>query len=353
MSEIDYGKTKAVAIWLYSCAFLIFCIAIVGAITRLTGSGLSITEWQPVTGILPPTSPEEWARVFDLYRETPEYQKINKGMSLDEFKFIFFWEWFHRLLGRLVGVVYLVPFLAFLAMKRIPRIYLPSFIGFFLLGGAQGFMGWYMVQSGLVDVPAVSHYRLAAHLSLALLLFGLILHMALRLSLPPAKDRAPLDVLYKPAWRVMAVLALTILWGAFVAGSKAGLVYNSFPLMGKYPWPEELLDMSPLWINFFENHATVQFIHRLLAFITLVLVLQLVFRAMNFQKAPRIAWAFGCLGFLAIVQFMLGVVTIVSEVALPPAVLHQAGAMLLLAALIWVLHELPPSGYSMDKKEKA
>lgn len=353
MDVIDYQKTKAVAVWLYICAFLIFCIAVVGAITRLTGSGLSIVEWQPVTGVLPPMDTDSWNKVFDLYKETPQYQKVNAGMSLKEFQVIFFWEWFHRLLGRAVGAVYLLPFLVFLGLKRIPRIYLPSFIGFFLLGGAQGVLGWYMVKSGLVDMPAVSHYRLAAHLSLALLLFSLILNMALKLSVPPSKQSAFLFPLYKITRRVILLLALTIFWGALVAGSKAGLVYNSFPLMGKYPWPEEGLDMVPLWINVFENHATVQFIHRALATLTLFAVLFLVGRSMNFQKSPRVSWAFGLAGFLVIVQFTLGVATLLSQLMLPLAVMHQAVAILLLGSLIWVLHELPPEDYSLDKNDKS
>ena len=352
MDVIDYQKTKAVAVWLYLCALMIFCIAVIGAITRLTGSGLSIVEWQPVTGVLPPMDAESWNKVFDLYKETPQYQKINEGMSLEEFKIIFFWEWFHRLLGRAVGAVYLLPFLVFLAMKRIPRIYFPSFVGFFLLGGAQGVLGWYMVKSGLIDMPAVSHYRLAAHLSLALILFALILNMALRLSVPPSKNRAILFPLYKMARRVIVLLALTIIWGALVAGSKAGLVYNSFPMMGQYPWPTEGLDMTPIWINLFENHATVELIHRALAVLTLCAVLFLVGRSMNFQKSDRVSWAFGMAGFLVIVQFTLGVATLMTGLLLPVAVLHQAVAILLLGALVWVLHELPPEDYSLDKNDK-
>ncbi|TNE27973.1 MAG: heme A synthase [Alphaproteobacteria bacterium] len=352
MDVIDYQKTKPVALWLYSCAFLVFCIAVVGAITRLTGSGLSIVEWQPVTGVLPPHDAESWNKVFDLYKETPQYQKINEGMSLEDFKSIFFWEWFHRLLGRAVGAVYLLPLLIFLAMKRIPRIYLPSFAGFFLLGGAQGVLGWYMVKSGLIDMPAVSHYRLAAHLSLALILFSLLLNMALKLSVPPSKDRALLFPLYKIARRVIMLLAVTIVWGALVAGSKAGLIYNTFPLMGKYPWPTEGLDMAPLWINLFENHATVQFIHRVLATLTALSVLFLVGRSMNFQKSRRVSYAFGLAGALVIVQFTLGVITLLTQLLLPAAVLHQAVAVLLLGSLIWVLHELPPEDYSLDKNDK-
>lgn len=346
-------SSRAIALWLFACAFAVFLMALVGAVTRLTESGLSIVTWDPVVGALPPLSDADWHREFDNYKTSPQYQKVNRGMTLPEFKKIYFWEWFHRLWGRVIGLIYALPLAWFWLRRRLPAESKPAFLGVLGLGFAQGVMGWFMVKSGLVDMPAVSHYRLAAHLSLALLLFSLILNMALKLSLPPSKQSAFLFPLYKITRRVILLLALTIFWGALVAGAKAGLVYNSFPLMGKYPWPEEGLDMVPLWINVFENHATVQFIHRALATLTLLSVLFLVGRSMNFQKSPRVSWAFGLAGFLVIVQFTLGVATLLSQLMLPLAVMHQAVAILLLGSLIWVLHELPPEDYSLDKNDKS
>ncbi len=349
---LDYKRVKPVAVWLYFCAFSIFAMAIIGAITRLTESGLSMVEWRPLMGALPPMDAAEWDRVFELYKTSPEYQKVNKGMSLPEFQKIFFWEWFHRFWGRAIGVIYFVPFLIFLSIKRIPRIYMPSFWGFLVLGAAQGLMGWYMVKSGLVDQPDVSHYRLAAHLGLAFLLFALLLHMAIKFSVPPSPEKAMLAPLHKPVKRALFLLIITVFYGVLVAGLKAGLIYNTFPMMGETIWPSEGLDMTPLWKNFVENHATVQFIHRLLATLTFFSILSVIVKSMNFRKSIRVSRAFGFMGFVLVIQVTLGILTLLTQVAIPLAVLHQGGAMLLLATMIWTMHELPPTDYSFDKDDK-
>lgn len=352
MDIIDYKRVKPVAIWLYFCAFSVFCMAIIGAITRLTDSGLSMVEWRPLMGALPPMDTAEWERVFNLYKETPQYKHLNEGMSLPEFKNIFVWEWVHRLLGRAIGIVYTVPFVLFVVLKRIPRVYLPSFIGFLLLGAGQGLMGWYMVKSGLVDVPSVSHYRLAAHLGLAFLLFGLLLNMALKFSVPPVPEKALMAPLHRPVRRSLILLGITIFYGVLVAGLDAGLIYNSFPMMGQYPWPGEGLDMQPLWKNFVENHAMVQFIHRLLALLTFVSIMLNISKSLNFQKSARLSRLFGIMGFVVILQVTLGILTLLTQVSLPLAVMHQGGALLLLGTLIWAMHELPPADYSFDLSDK-
>ena len=336
---------KAIGLWLYVSAASIFLMAVIGAITRLTESGLSIAEWNPVMGALPPQSPDEWNRVFDLYKQTPQYKDINNGMSLDEFKNIFFWEWFHRLWGRMIGIIYAVPFFYFLARRRLPKIYLPSFWGFLLLGGLQGAMGWYMVQSGLVDNPAVSHYRLAAHLLLAATLYGLMLHLAFKLRVETAHEMASLSPLRKNIRACFVLTVLTMIWGAFVAGLDAGLIYNSFPMMGDYPWPGEGLDLEPLWRNTVENHATVQFIHRLLAITTLLFIGWLVIKSRRFHILPRLRRIFWGLGGMALTQVILGISALLSSVDIHLAVSHQAGAFLLLAFLIRINHEIPKENY--------
>lgn len=335
-----------VAVWLYACCAAIFLMALIGAITRLTGSGLSIAEWKPVSGALPPLHEGEWQRVFDLYKQTPEFQKVNSWMALADFKRIFFWEWLHRLWGRLIGVVYALPFLWFLIRRRIPRVLLPSFILPLLLGGAQGFMGWYMVQSGLVDEPAVSHYRLAAHLGLALLIYGMIFHLALRISVAPAYEAAQLSPLQKPVRRALLLVIVTMVWGAFTAGQDAGMIYNEFPLMGAYPWPPELSS----WRDIFQDPASVQFTHRVLAVTSVLYIFSVVLRSRSFHLEPRISGLFTALAVTAAVQAVLGVTALLTQLALPLAVAHQAGAIVLLSILIWLAYELPHENFSQPRK---
>lgn len=341
------GKNlKPVAIWLYVCCAMIFIMALVGAITRLTGSGLSIAEWKPIMGALPPLHEAEWQRVFDLYKQTPEFQKVNSWMALGDFKRIFFWEWLHRLWGRLIGAVYAVPFFWFLLSKRLPRVLMPSFLMPLILGGAQGFMGWYMVQSGLIDEPAVSHYRLAAHLGLALLIYGLIFHLALRISVTQTEEAAQLAPLSKPVHRALFLVVVTMTWGAFTAGLDAGMLYNEFPLMGNYPWPPELSS----WRSIFHEPASVQFTHRVLAVTTVFYILLLYAKTRSFHLEPRIARLFSALAVMAVVQATLGISTLLTGVALPLAVAHQAGGIIVLSLLIWLVYEIPHEKFSHPKK---
>jgi cytochrome c oxidase assembly protein subunit 15 len=326
------NKTKKyIGYWLLTSAFMVFAMAVIGAITRLTESGLSMTEWRPLIGAIPPLSDAEWMRVFNLYRETPEYIHKNAGMSLEEFKTIFFWEWFHRLWGRLIGIVYAVPLLYFWVSKKIPQGYGLKFFGLLLLGGAQGLLGWYMVKSGLVDRPSVSHYRLAAHLGMAFILFALLFKISLnfisvpKFLKPQLKDAS--EKRYKAAKisRMMAgkLLALTIIWGAFVAGLDAGMIYNEFPLMGGKFFPSDAGALSPFWMNFVENHAGVQFTHRWLAMTAALFVI-----------AYSIIVKHYALFCMILVQVHLGISTLLSVVAIPMAAMHQAGALIVLALLV-------------------
>lgn len=324
-------SARAIAWWLLACAAMVFAMAVIGAITRLTGSGLSMVEWRPLIGALPPLNDAEWQRVFDLYRETPEYRLINAGMGIDDFKRIFFWEWFHRLWGRSIGVVFALPFLWFWLSGRIARPLLPRLVGLLLLGGMQGLLGWFMVKSGLVDRPSVSHYRLAAHLGLAVLIYGLLVWQAwilINSALPIAASGLRRNI------RIAVVLtAITMLWGAFVAGLDAGLAYNSFPLMDGRLLPPEAWSLIPAWTNPLDNTALVQFIHRWLAIATGIVVVTLWIRAAVARSALH--RAAGIAAAIAVAQVALGIATLLLEVPVALGAAHQAGALILLTALLW------------------
>ena len=329
---------NAVVGWLYACCALVFTMVIVGAITRLTDSGLSMVEWRPLLGFLPPMHHDEWDRVYELYKASPEFQKKHFWMDLHDFKQIFFWEWFHRFLGRCIGLVFALPLLWFAITKKIPSGYGLKFFGLLLLGGCQGLMGWYMVKSGLVDEPYVSHYRLAAHLSLAFLVFSLLLWCALSIRATYGKGIAKL---YTHTWAVLGCLIVTIFWGAFVAGLDAGLIYNdSFPKMGGQWVPPDINQYSPLWINFFETPSGVQFIHRWLAMLTATATISLVIHA---YKSGIRHWSNYALGAMVLVQFALGLTTLMSHVYIPIAVLHQTGALILLGLMMVNLRIYKPS----------
>lgn len=336
------AATNAVAAWLLTCAAMVFAMAIIGAITRLTESGLSITEWRPITGTLPPLNEAQWMVEFEKYRQIPEYQLVNRGMSLDEFKYIYFWEWFHRLWGRLIGLVFFVPFVWFWATGRLSRRMVPRALGLLLLGGLQGAMGWYMVMSGLVDRTDVSHYRLAAHLSLAFIIFGALIWVALdELNASPAGHRtAGAAGLRRHLWAALALVAVTIVWGAFVAGLNAGLAYNTWPLMGDRFAPPEMWNLSPVLVNFLENTAAVQFAHRWLAILTAVVVLAYAVRAVRAGMPGQGRTLAVALGAMVLLQVAMGIATLLSFVWIPVAAAHQGGALVLIALIVWSLHEL-------------
>jgi len=339
----DATKHRAIVIWLWASAFMVFAMAIIGAITRLTESGLSMVEWRPLIGALPPLTPDEWQRVFNLYRQTPEYQLKNAGMGLDQFKTIFFWEWFHRLWGRMIGLVYGLPFIWFLIRRQIPLGFHGRLWILLALGGLQGVIGMYMVMSGLVDRPSVSHYRLALHLGMATFIFALLVHTAwqiARIGHQP-QTTAP-QSLIQHGWLGLGLIALTIVWGAFVAGLDAGLFYNTFPLMNGAWLPGEIFDVRPLWFGLVDNPALVQFTHRYLAMFTALVLAIFAARAWRTTTLSPTTRLLGLsVGIMALIQTLLGIATLLSQVWIPLAALHQAGALILLALLVSFLTLAP------------
>jgi cytochrome c oxidase assembly protein subunit 15 len=337
----EIAARTGVAAWLLVCCALVFAMVVVGGVTRLTHSGLSIVEWQPILGTLPPMNEAQWLETFDKYKLTPEYKKVNQGMSVAEFKPIFWWEYFHRLLGRVIGIVFLLPLLWFWWRGRIDRPLALKLAGIFVLGGLQGAMGWYMVKSGLVDDPRVSQYRLTAHLSIALAIYAAMLWTALGLLYPGAgaavARQAPLR---KLAWIITAVIAYMVVTGGFVAGIRAGFAYNTFPLMNGHLLPPEIFMLEPWYLNFFNNMATVQFDHRMGAWLLAVLVSWFWLKARREPLAPRARLAGNHLLGLLALQFALGVATLLLVVPIPLAAAHQGGAVLLLTAALLANHSL-------------
>ncbi len=377
-----YTGRRAVALWLFGCCAMIFAMVLIGGITRLTRSGLSITEWQPLIGVLPPLSESGWAVEFAKYQRIPQYRLVNHGMSLAEFKTIYLWEYVHRFWGRLIGVAYALPFLYFLWRGWLPRHLRWPLAGIFALGCGQGLLGWYMVQSGLAERVDVSQYRLVAHLALALLIYAVTLWTALALwqrplrnpSLPFRGEREGPDAWRRegevgahkrsgirhltPAlstpgggggewiWRsaadaVVALVALTIVAGGFVAGLHAGLTYNTFPLMDGHLVPAGYAQLRPFVLNWFENVAAVQFNHRLLAMTTIVAVLLLWTAARRrADLSDGVRRALHALLAVTALQMVLGIATLLLVVPVPLAAAHQAGALLLLTAAIALRHAL-------------
>lgn len=335
-TEKQKSARPAIRAWLYFVALLIFAMVIVGGATRLTDSGLSITEWKPLLGIIPPLSEVDWLAAFEKYQLIPEYKQINKGMSLGEFKSIYWWEWSHRFLGRFIGLAFAVPALFFWLTGRLEQSLKPKMLVLFVLGGLQGALGWYMVKSGLVDRVDVSQYRLAAHLTLAVAIFAAILWVAFGLG---HDKRQPASVCYGPATiLIIALIILQIALGGFVAGLDAGQGYNTWPLMDGAFIPDGLGVMSPAWKNLFENAMTVQFNHRMLAY---GIVLLIFFNSAR-QLAGQCRAGSSALGLLIVVlvQLALGVATLVYHVPINLALIHQAGALVLLAMALWHLHDL-------------
>jgi cytochrome c oxidase assembly protein subunit 15 len=315
----------AVAAWLLVCAAFTFAMVMVGGITRLTESGLSIVEWQPIAGALPPMSQADWEALFARYRETPQYAQLFSAIGLEGFKNIFWWEYSHRLLGRVIGLAFLFPFLYFHFTRRLSRALTWKLAVIFVLGGLQGALGWYMVQSGLVDDPRVSQFRLVAHLGLALLIFSAELWLALGL-LRPAKGRPAVFPL-----TVAGLVFLMALAGGFVAGLRAGHAYNTFPLMNGHLVPPEAFLLEPWWRNFFWNIATVQLVHRTIFWLLLIAIPMVWWQA---RRTPAKIAAHHLLGMF-LIQATLGISTLLLAVPIPLAAAHQAGAVLLLATALW------------------
>ncbi|WP_232313695.1 COX15/CtaA family protein [Sphingobium sp. TCM1] len=331
---------RAIARWLLAVAALVFCMVVVGGITRLTESGLSITQWKPITGAIPPLTHDQWMEAFRLYQQIPEYREINRGMSLGDFQFIFFWEWAHRLLGRLIGIAFALP-LAWFAWKRvIPAGYGWRLVALLALGGLQGAIGWWMVKSGLSVRTDVSHYRLAVHLLTALFIIGGLIWTALDL-LALTRNRAA-----RPArLRLLAMLALTalfvqLLFGAFTAGLDAGYVSSTWPLMNDYLVPDGISWMGSFWSTLSSDPYLVHFIHRWWAWVVAALLVLLA------RRARRAGHRGASIAINATVgtQVLLGIATVVSGIALPLAVLHQAVGALVVASAAWGAHAIGRPG---------
>jgi len=334
------SHNRRIAIWLFVCCAMVYAMVILGGVTRLTGSGLSMVEWDPIFGILPPLDQASWEETFQLYQQSPEYRKINLGMDLDGFKRIYWFEYSHRLLGRTIGTVFLLPFLFFLAKGWIRRPLAPKLVTLFVLGGLQGLLGWYMVKSGLIDNPHVSQYRLTAHLGLAILIYAYMFHIALGLWLGERRTASTPGGLRHAAALLTGLVFITVLSGGFVAGLKAGFAYNTFPLMDGRWIPEAIFMQSPVWRNFFENIATVQFVHRLLA--TLVFISVIVFWsfARRYTLPATVTTGLHLMLAAAVLQVSLGISTLLLHVPVALAATHQAGALLLLTIMLYTHHRM-------------
>lgn len=332
---------KQLAIWLYVVAFTVFCMVVVGGLTRLTESGLSIVEWKPVSGTLPPLSAEAWQAEFAAYQQSPQYKLINKGMSLEEFKGIFWLEYWHRVLGRVIGFLFFVPMMWFFCRHSLPLWVKGRVLGIFALGALQGGIGWFMVKSGLIDVPQVSPYRLGLHLGVAFLILGACIWVAREITHAGGERVARF-----PRCAMWAGLALCVLvfmqveMGALVAGLDAGLTFNTFPLMDGRFIPKDLYMLEPWWVNHFENITTVQFQHRIGAYVlSLLIPLYVIFTWKNAKEAgirPALMLLCGVL----VLQFVLGVFTLLHVVPVGLAVKHQAVAAILFALMVWIQFDM-------------
>jgi cytochrome c oxidase assembly protein subunit 15 len=330
-SRAGTAADHAVGLWLLACCAMIFVMVVIGGITRLTESGLSITQWRPLSGIVPPLSAADWEREFALYQQIPEYQQLNRGMTLGEFKGIFWWEFVHRLWARLIAVFFAAGFLLLLLRRQLRRSLVPHLVAMFALGGLQGGLGWFMVESGLTTRTDVSQYRLAAHFLAAMAIYSYMLWMALSLLRPTPAGGA--RRLRPHLLAIAGALLLTLSFGAFVAGLNGGLVYNSFPLMGGALIPGDAFQTT--W-SAFEDPVTAQFIHRWLAMTVVALAAILWLRRRGL--APAAALPINLLAAMALLQAGLGIGTLLMEVPIALAAAHQAGAVVLWTLALWSLH---------------
>jgi cytochrome c oxidase assembly protein subunit 15 len=333
---------RAVALWLFAVAAIIVGMVTLGGLTRITGSGLSITEWDPIMGAIPPLDGAQWHDAFAKYQQIPQYRLENHGMSLEAFKAIFWWEWTHRLLGRLLGVVFFVPFMWFAWTGAIARREWPRMLLLFALGGLQGFVGWWMVESGLETRIAVSQYRLAIHLGVAIILLGAILWTALEYLHPPAEAGSKQRATREAAWANVLVLLVYVqmLLGALVAGLHAGLIYNTWPSMDGRVFPENPFSVAPWWRSFFEDPGLAQFDHRIGAYTVLAVALILSIRIRIIKPGAQAGNAAVVVAVLALFQVVLGIVTLISQAPLALAAAHQVTAAALFCAAVWQAFEV-------------
>jgi heme a synthase len=353
---------RAIGVWLLACCAMIFLMVLIGGITRLTESGLSITEWKPIEGVLPPLSAAQWQDAFANYKAIPQYQAIHADMTLEQFKQIYFWEYLHRLWGRLIGFAFLLPFLLFVIRGQVSRRLIAPLAGLFALGGLQGALGWWMVESGLESRIEVSQYRLAAHLAMAVVIYLAMFWVALGLvwptpSPPRKRESSLIDLdlrfrggdgkdrhraLFVVSALVLLLIFTTLVAGAFVAGTRAGYLDNTFPLMEGQFVPPDYWHLTPLWRNWFENLTSVQFDHRVFAETTWLFIAALWLASLRARLTPSQRWALHVLFFFACLQFALGITTLLTVVWLPVAAAHQAGALFLLTAAMVSLYALRP-----------
>lgn len=329
-------RLKPVRIWLYLVALLVLTMVVVGGATRLTESGLSITSWKPVSGAIPPLSDADWQAEFEAYKLIPQGVQ-NSWMGIEDFKSIFWWEWAHRFLGRFIGLAFAVPFLVFLFQKRFTWSLAAPLAGLFVLGGFQGFLGWWMVSSGLSELTSVSQYRLAAHLSAAALLFIALIWVARRLE--PAKAATPTGW---PVWLLLLLILVQIAAGAFVAGLDAGMGYNTWPLMDGALIPQGLDAIDPFWKNLFENTLTVQFIHRMIAYAVVLYAGWLLWRQSRRGGFGGVHGWLPRISALILLQVALGIATLLSMVPISLALGHQALAFMLAGAVTAYLADATP-----------
>ena len=331
------NPNKSVIYWLLIGCFLIFLMVVIGGITRLTESGLSMVDWNLFMGSVPPLNEQDWIETFNQYKQYPEYQKVNFHFSLEEFKSIFFWEYLHRLMGRLIGLIFIVPFIYFLLKKKLSKPLIKECLAILFMGGFQGFLGWWMVASGLVDNPDVSHYRLAVHLITAFLTFAYTFWVALKL-MYSREQKENVPFMRKGLIILLILIIVQIVYGGFVAGLNAGFVMNTWPKMDGQWIADSVTIIEPFWINFIDGIGGVQFVHRYLAIIIVGLVLFLLLKANKFNLNKR--QLNGLKGILIIVflQFMLGVFTLLYSVPIALGVIHQIGAFLLLGVIVFTLN---------------
>jgi len=332
-THLNSAHTRSLVRWLAASAVCVILTLIIGGGTRLTEAGLSITQWQPVSGVLPPLNDAAWASAFQRYLAIPEAQTVHRGITLEQFKVLFWWEWAHRFIARIAGLVIAVPFLWLLIRRKLPRPLIPRLLALPVLTAAQGALGWYMVSSGLSVRTDVSQYRLVAHLGLALVIYVIAVWTALSLRI--GESRGGATHRSRPAIAIAAFTFVTILSGGFVAGLDAGHIYNTFPMMGASLVPAEYAQLSPAWRNWFENAAAVQFNHRVMATLLLMVTAWLWARARRSSGSAGEHRAWNLVGLAAVVQVTLGIATLLMRVPIPIAALHQLGAVALLTAALW------------------
>ncbi|NDP26926.1 MAG: heme A synthase [Flavobacterium sp.] len=336
------NKNKSVIIWLLSGCLLLFIMVVVGGITRLTNSGLSMTDWHLVTDTFPPLSEAKWQDTFEQYKKFPEYQKINvhNDFQLDDYKFIYFWEWFHRFIGRIIGLAFIIPFVYFLIKKRLSSETLKKCIILLTMGAFQGFLGWFMVRSGLIDNPDVSHFRLSLHLTFAFITFAYTLWVALDLIYPERNN--PIPPLRNIARYALVFLLIQIIYGGFVAGLNAGLIHNHWPLMsdGQFLHESVILEKDTWLQRLTEGKSGVQFVHRTLAYVVVGFILLLAFKSHKFDLNKNQKSGINALVIIVFLQFGLGVFTLLYSVPLWLGLTHQVMAFLLVATMTYTLHRI-------------